>query len=162
MEMLAVKCLLHQTYLTMFLTMLCVQKRNLFDFLPDTNTSSVLVSQCSLCRVEAPSSCVQFHIQWVAVMNFPTVVALLLLGHIICSGFLHNLKSEWVGCSFVQRIDDCRSPLCRRDPASLSILQPNAVSISDINKTCCKTRTRLSLLSMSPEYPFSIRAFMMN
>ncbi len=132
-----------------FLCCVC-KKWNLFGFRPNTNTSSLVSFRCNLCRVELFSSHDQCHIRWVVAMNLPIVIVLLLLGHIICKAFLHNSKSEWVSCSFGQRSDKRHSPSCRCDSASLSILQPDAVSMSDINKTCCKTLTQLSLLSVFP------------
>jgi hypothetical protein len=76
------------------------EKWNLFGFLPGQNTSSELVLRCSLCRVEVLSSHDQFHCRWVSAMNFPTLFALQLAGHIDCSAVFHRTKSESVGCSF--------------------------------------------------------------
>ncbi len=135
---------------------------NLFGFLPNTNTSSMMSSALRWCRVESSPFHVHWQILWVGPMNCPTRVQLLQLEQMESIALLHIWKSESKGCLFGHVMFNRASPEGRRDSTSGLILFPDAMRMSNMNSSCWHTFTQFRWWSVSLEYPLWMSTCMMN
>ncbi len=72
---------------------------------------------------------------WVLLMNLPTLRVIHLLGQIDRIAFFHSCMSELVGCSFGHLMSEFDTIGRRRDRISVFIVLPEAVKMSDMNKS---------------------------
>ena len=72
---------------------------------------------------------------WVGAEKCPTRRVLLQLGQMEIMAFLQRQRSKSVDCSVGHRMLDCASSGVRRDSTSGLILCPDAVNMSDMDRT---------------------------
>ena len=99
------------------------------------NTSSVSPSVLKRLSIESSLHYDQSQSLWVLLMNLPTLWVVHLLGHIDSIAFFHSCMSELVGCSCGHLMSKFDTSGRRRNRISVFIMLPEAVEMSDMNKS---------------------------
>ncbi len=99
------------------------------------NTSSVSPSVLRHLSVESSLHQDQCQSLWVLLMNLPTLWTIHLLGQIDSIAFFHSCMFELVGCSCGHLMSKFDTSGRQRDRISVFIMLPEAVKMSDTNKS---------------------------